>query len=283
MAPALSQIAREVEQRSLPGCVVSLFLDFDGTLVPIASDPAVPRLDVATREVLALIAGKPSFVTTIISGRAVEDLYTRIRIEGLIYAGNHGLEIFGRNLCFVEPVASSLREKLARLSEELAVKLYPVAGAFVEYKGLTTSVHYRQVSESEIAVVRDAVHNAVAAAGCFRAGTGRKVFEIVPSTNWHKGKAARWINRHNGADEENIVSIFLGDDTTDEDAFSTLTDAITVKVGGCQDTSAKYRLPSPEAVHAVLLHWLAGFGTLWQHPHSTALHLRTPCNTRTLL
>lgn len=40
--------------------------------------------------------------STIISGRAVKDLYSRIRVEGIIYAGNHGLGIFGRNLRFVE-------------------------------------------------------------------------------------------------------------------------------------------------------------------------------------
>jgi trehalose 6-phosphate phosphatase len=257
MMSALTQITSEVEKRCRPGGLTALFLDYDGTLVPIAADPATPQLDPQTRNTLSLIAGKQSFATTIISGRAVEDLFTRIRIGGLIYAGNHGLEIFGRNLCFVEPTAAALREKLAHLSEDLARMLQAIPGAFVEYKGLTTSVHYRQVLDAQVATVQDTVHSAVAASGSFRANTGRKVVEIVPRTNWNKGAAARWITRRLGRDEHDIVAIYFGDDATDEHAFSALTDAITVKVGGCQASSARYHVPGPEAVHE-FLQWLAG-------------------------
>jgi trehalose 6-phosphate phosphatase len=105
-----------------------LFLDFDGTLVPIEPNPASPRLDPATTETLTLISNRDFLVTTIISGRAVEDLYARIRLNGLIYAGNHGLEIFGRSLRFVESVASSRRKQLEQLCEQLAAQLRPIAG-----------------------------------------------------------------------------------------------------------------------------------------------------------
>jgi trehalose 6-phosphate phosphatase len=257
MIRGLEPIVAEVENRCRPGTIVSVFLDFDGTLVPIASDPAFPRLDAATRETLEQLSAKPQFFITIISGRAVEDLYTRIRIPTLTYAGNHGLEIFGRNLCFIEPTAVNVREKLERLSEDLAEKLKPIEGAIVEDKGLSVSVHYRQVSPEDVGAIQDAVREAVAGAGTFRSNTGRKVIEIVPPTNWNKGAAAQWITRHLGRDSNDIVSIYIGDDSTDEDAFSTLTDAITVKVGGCP-TRAKFRVPGPDAVHE-FLRWLARF------------------------
>lgn len=64
----------------------------------------------------------------------------------------------------------------------------------------------------------------------------------------------RWINNH--LDERPDLSIYLGDDTTDEDAFNVLTDAITIQVGGSAVTAARYRLPDPAAVHQFLL-WLA--------------------------
>jgi trehalose 6-phosphate phosphatase len=100
----------------------------------------------------------------------------------------------------------------------------------------------------------------VARAGkLFRVNQGRKVFEIVPRTAWHKGAAVRWINSHlsNGhLGKEEILSVYVGDDTSDEDAFRILPDAVTVKVGPALATCARYTLPDPSAVHEFLL-WLA--------------------------
>jgi trehalose-phosphatase len=255
MSGSLAHVISEVKDRIQSADWVSLFLDFDGTLVPIASDPMEPQLDADTAETLKLIATRGFLVTTIISGRAVEDLYCRVRLQGLIYAGNHGLEIFGHNLRFVEPLASSLRGRLEALCGELATELRSVEGALVEYKGLTASVHYRVVAKSDVPEIQAAVYGAVARHPTqFQVNKGRKVFEIVPRTNWHKGTAVRWINSNLG--EKPAFSIYLGDDTSDEDAFSVLPDAITIKVGGVPVTSARYQLPDPTAVHEFLL-WLA--------------------------
>jgi trehalose 6-phosphate phosphatase len=255
MSGLLAQVISETKDRLQSAHWVSLFLDFDGTLVPIAANPMEPQLDPDTAETLKLIALQGYLLTTIISGRAVEDLYCRIRVQGLIYAGNHGLEIFGRDLRFVEPLASSLREPLAILCRELAARLRPVAGAIVEHKGLTASVHYRLVSNFDVPEIQTAVYETVDRnAALFRVKPGRKVLEIVPRTNWHKGAAVRWINSN--LDERPDLSIYLGDDTTDEDAFSVLPEAITIKVGGSPATSARYQLPDPAAVHEFLL-WLA--------------------------
>lgn len=234
---------------------VSLFLDFDGTLVPIAADPATPRLDPATAETLKMLSSQVLVITTIISGRAVEDLYSRIRLEGLIYSGNHGLEIFGRNLCFVEPVAWSLRTQLGQLCDDLAARLQAFAGVIIEHKGLTASIHYRQAAKADFEEIQCAVQVSVASTGgLFHVTSGRKVFEVVPHTSWHKGTAARWINSQLG--EEDVLSIYLGDDTTDENAFRMLPDAITIQVGNMPITSARFQLPDPAAVHEFLL-WLA--------------------------
>jgi trehalose-phosphatase len=251
----LGQVISEVNDRLQSANWVSLFLDFDGTLVPIASDPREPQLDPATAETLRIISSQGCLATTIISGRAVEDLYRRVRLQGLIYAGNHGLEIFGRDLRFVEPLASSRREELGMLCRELAAKLQSVAGALVEDKGLTASVHYRMADHACLPQIQTAVYEAVARNGAlFRVNPGRKVFEIVPRTDWHKGAAVRWINSH--LEEKPDLTIYLGDDSTDEDAFNVLSDAITIKVGGSAVTGAQYLLPDPAAVHEFLL-WLA--------------------------
>jgi len=255
MHTSLAQVVSEVKGRVQTADRISLFLDFDGTLVPIAADPAAPRLDPATADTLNLLSTQDSLVTTIISGRAVEDLYTRIRLQGLIYAGNHGLVIFGRDLGFVEPAASARRQALEQLCEELSVALQPYEGVLVEFKGLTASIHYRQAEQSLLPWIETAVRSAVARMGAlFRLSPGRKIFEIMPRTSWHKGAAVRWINRHLG--EDDVLSVYLGDDTSDEEAFRVMPDAITIKVGGAPLTCARYQLPDPAAVQEFLL-WLA--------------------------
>ena len=250
-----ADLTSEIERRTPAAGLISLFLDFDGTLVPISGDPTAPRLDPAAAETLKMLSQSEALVTTVISGRAIEDLYARIRLDGLIYAGNHGLEIFGRQFRFVEPVAASRREALDRLCEELTLELQPFEGAIVENKGLTASVHYRMAADADREPIERAVYAATARNGAlFRVNTGRKVFEIVPRTNWHKGAAVAWINGHLTGKE--LLTVYLGDDTTDEDAFAVLPDAVTIKVGNAAATCARYRLPGPAAVHDFLL-WLA--------------------------
>jgi trehalose 6-phosphate phosphatase len=245
------QLVTEVEERIKTAELVSLFLDFDGTLVPIEADPASPRLDPGTADTLRSLLGRDSFVTTILSGREVEDLYCRIRVEGLIYAGNHGLEIFGRNLKFVEPGACASSKQLGQLCDDVAVELQSLAGVFVEFKGLTASIHYRRAAVSDRPQIEHAVREAVARTDrLFRINRGRMVLEIMPRTGWHKGEAVRWINNQLG--NGNVLAICLGDDSSDEEAFAVLPDAVTIKVGARGPTHARYQLRDPAAVHEFL-------------------------------
>ncbi|MGO4880449.1 MAG: trehalose-phosphatase [Bryobacteraceae bacterium] len=257
MSQPPADLASEIEARARSACTISLFLDFDGTLVPISGDPSVPILSPGAAATLRLLAGRHHLVTTIISGRAIEDLYARVRLQGLIYAGNHGLEIFGRQLRFVEPVASERRDALERLCEEIEAKVQPVPGTLVERKGLTAAVHYRQAAESSWPAIEQAVYSAVARRGAlFHINRGRKVFDIMPRTDWHKGAAVEWINSHLAG---KLFTIYLGDDVTDEDAFSVLPNDVTVKVGPVTATCARFRLSGPAAVQEFLL-WLANIG-----------------------
>lgn len=137
---------------------------------------------------------------------------------------------------------------------ELRAELRTVEGAIVEDKGLSASVHYRQATKADVPAIQAAVHAAIARYGAlFRVNPGRKVFDIVPRTDWNKGAAVCWINSH--LSETPALSIYLGDDATDEDAFSVLPDGVTIKVGAAP-TCARYRLPDPTAVLAFLV-WLA--------------------------
>ena len=64
----------------------------------------------------------------IVSGRDRADLQARVGIPGLIYAGNHGLEISGPGFVFVEPTAASQVEALQELAGSTDHKVQPITG-----------------------------------------------------------------------------------------------------------------------------------------------------------
>ena len=232
-----------------------LSLDFDGTLAPIDQNPGVVSMPAESRRALkTLEAGERSSVA-IISGRALADLRERVRMEEIIYAGNHGLEITGPGMHFVEPNAARRVEALEELTRHLQVRLRHISGVEVEGKVLTASIHFRRASAKSLAEVHRVVQDAVTpVVNLFQVTQGLKVFEIRPRVNWHKGLAVRWIKEALG--RRDALSIYMGDDVSDEDAFAALKEGITISVGRVSGTCAQYHLDLQESVQEFLV-WLA--------------------------
>jgi trehalose-phosphatase len=226
---------------------VLLFLDYDGTLTPIVERPLQARLNPSLRALLEALSGSRRLVVAIVSGRALHDLQARVGIANLIYAGNHGLEIEGRGLRFVQPQAAACRAELLELSDRLSRDLHPVAGVEIECKGLTTTIHFRRAREDQAgrisAIAREAVRGSNDRFVC---RAGKKSLEIRPRVNWHKGAAVRWIREKLAP--AGALSVYAGDDATDEDAFRALPEDITVKVGDSGSTAAKYHVTGPDEV-----------------------------------
>jgi trehalose 6-phosphate phosphatase len=232
-----------------------LCLDFDGTLAPFVDDPAQAGLPRKAHDALAALARHENVSVAIVSGRERADLQARVGIPGVIYAGNHGLEISGHGFIFVEPIATGYRNPLARLAADLTTRLQPLAGAFVEDKGLTLSVHFRQLAVADYEQVRSIVHAALASTSHpFVLSSGDKVFEIRPRVDWNKGNVVGWIKEQ--LHQPDAVVIYMGDDVSDEDAFAVLPGGITVKVGDASATRARYHVQGPAEVHR-FLDWLA--------------------------
>jgi len=256
MSRRLFDAMEEVGERVVRAPHLLLCFDFDGTLAPIAEEPALVCLSPHMRRVVLSLADHDGVSLAVISGRDRADLQTRVGIPGLIYAGNHGLEISGPGCVFVEPAAAARSAALKELAVDLADKLYPVAGAWVEYKGLTLSIHYRQVADADCAEVRRQVQAALASTEqLFQLTRGDKTYDIRPRVGWNKGTAIDWIREQLGLPD--TLAIYLGDDTTDENAFRALPEGITVKVGGPSATAARYRLENPAEVRR-FLEWVEG-------------------------
>src|SRR5215213_3997623 len=121
-----------IEQQIAVASHLLIGLDFDGTLTPIVGNPADALLAPAIRTVLAELASRPDTTVAIVSGRALADIQTRVNLDSLIYAGNHGLEIQGPRLRFREPSAILLSTLLSNISQELQTCMARFPGVIVE-------------------------------------------------------------------------------------------------------------------------------------------------------
>ncbi len=203
----------------------TLFLsDCDGTLTPIVSRPAEAILSSEVKEKLRALIEKPAFSMGIISGRSLSEIKAMVGIEGIYYAGNHGLEIEGPGLKLINPTAEATRGEMKDFARQFSAKLDSIEGVIVEDKGLSLSIHYRLVRKSEVNTVAEIFHQIASPLlreGKVRVTLGKKAWEVRPPVDWQKGKAVRTIMNEMRAflGCEQLQTIYLGDDTTDEEAF----------------------------------------------------------------
>lgn len=200
-----------------------LGLDFDGTLAPIVPRPEDAALLPASRDALDRLAARGDTHIALVSGRSLEDLRARVRLQDIFYAGNHGLEIEGPGVHRVHDEAAAARGTLELLAGHLRRDLASIDGVIVEDKGLTLSVHFRLVEdEAEMMRVRDAVHDCARGITGVRLTDGKKVVEIRPDVDWHKGRAFGFLRDTLESRFGRGPAVFIGDDRTDEDAFREL-------------------------------------------------------------
>ncbi len=253
--PHLLNVWPSISKQFLRADVSLLLFDFDGTLSPIAARPDLAVLSAETRDLLREAQFGDRYVLGIISGRSLVDLQERVGLDGLIYAGNHGLEIQGNGLDFLHPEASSLVEDMGRIYQELELELGSYPGVFGENKRLSLSFHYRQTPLEIVPQVEAGFHQAVAAAvenGLVKVTRGKQVLEVRPNLDWGKGRA---ISEIQAAHTEAQLTVFFGDDLTDEDGFAAVQESggISVMIGPAgQLTRAEYRLDSPQEVAETL-------------------------------
>jgi trehalose-phosphatase len=239
---------------------ILLLSDYDGTLTPIAPRPRDALLSPSVRVKLTTLAQKPVFSVGVISGRSIDELKSLVGIENIYYSSNHGLEIEGPGLRYIHPQAEAARATMKDLAAQLAAELANIDGVIIQDKGLSISVHYRLVAKGEEGLVEDIVHRLTAALrdeGKIILSSGKKVWEIRPPVNWDKGKAVEFIGHEIKANLKlsRLLTIFLGDDITDEDAFRVVCrpEGWAVYVGPeSKSSAAGYFLSSTAEVETLL-------------------------------
>lgn len=228
--------------------LMALF-DFDGTLAPIVADPDDAVILPRARDALRVLAQLPGATVGIVSGRSLSDLKPRIPVEGVILAGNYGLEVQGLGLGYVEPIGFLLEPKLAAIAAEIRKLLSAVPGLILEDKRLTMTVHTRGAAEEAARHVERVLEAVVRPDTGFMWRAALASFEIIPANGWNKGRAIEWMRKSLHLD--NAFTLFIGDDVSDEDAFEQLPDAVTIRVGG-PPTNARFTARSIEEIAALV-------------------------------
>jgi trehalose 6-phosphate phosphatase len=231
-----------------------LFLDFDGTLAPIADTPRKAALARGVKATLRRLAALSCCTVAVISGRRLSDVRAKVGLKGIIYAGSHGLEIKGPGITWKAKLSGRKREDIRKIFERLRETFAAEKGVLIENKGDIVSFHYRLVPRKKAAGVRKAFRAMMRPYVKRRdvvVEPGKMVYEIKPPVSWDKGKAVDLILRRRKAGR--IVPVFIGDDLTDEAAFRVLRGrGITIHVGNRRRTLARYRLNGTDGVARLL-------------------------------
>jgi len=237
---------------------VALFLDYDGTLTPIADRPEDARFGEDGRRGLEAARGAPHLDVTIVSGRSLDDVRAMVGVEGLTYVGDHGSHIEGPGLSYHH--AAAVRQAARLEQAALALEALGIEGAWVERKVSSVAYHVRGVRDAARAPATRRADAVLRKRG-LAILVGKAVIEGRPAGAWDKGQAVLHVLRaRHGVDwPARVRALYVGDDVTDEDAFRALRGigrTILVTAGGTAAGGADLELPGPDDV-AQLVRWLA--------------------------
>ncbi|HEX9375119.1 MAG TPA: trehalose-phosphatase [Actinomycetota bacterium] len=207
----------------------AVLLDFDGSLAEIAPRPEVAPAAPGAREAVRAVAARFGLVA-VISGRPTADLSNLLGVDGVRYVGLYGLE---------EEAGPGLPGDLVPLIERMAASL---PGTWVEDKGGSVAVHYRQALDGPAARERLLAELPPAAANAgLEVIEGKMVVELVPAGRPRKAGAVRRLI----GEFRPRAAMYAGDDEADLEAFEELgrsaafgVHAVRVAVAGPETPSA---------------------------------------------
>lgn len=214
--------------------------DFDGTLAEGSRDPAATRIVPLARASLRALAGiaarRPDrLAVAVLTGRAVSDAASRVRVGGIRYLGDHGLQTGTyRRGSRAERLATEYQaghERSIEPAERLATRVPELLGRppwlFVERKGPSVAFHVRQAEDR--AAARAAVETAIETVNLelpeheLAHYRGRTVVDLRPRSAGGKREALERLL----IDLRPATVVAFGDDSSDADAFAVLRAART--------------------------------------------------------
>ncbi len=232
VSPAATLVEALEPLRSDPSHAAVL-LDIDGTLAPIvrhADDAHVPE---ATRTLLIEIS-KRYGVVGCVSGRRAHAARQIVAIGSIAYIGNHGGELLRPAATHVElnPEVEAWGERVRAFARRAFTSEHQRLRVRTEDKQAIAAFHWRGAPDEEAAAAAVGEIAARAQEEGFVVHWGRKVLEVRPPVALHKGMGVTAllsapqeppvVDGHGVPEHLFSAALYVGDDTTDIDAFRAL-------------------------------------------------------------
>ena len=236
----------------------AVLLDVDGTLAPIvrhADDASVPEV---TRTTLIQISRRYALVGCV-SGRRSSIARQIVSIGTIAYVGNHGGEILypGGTEPEVEPEFARGGERVRAFRDAVWSDELDRLRVRAEDKDQIAAFHWRGAPHEDAAEEAVRAIAARAEAEGLAVHWGRKVLEVRPPKAVDKGQGIRRVLR----DADLDAAVYVGDDTTDIDAFHglrALVDEGRIGTAVCVGVRSEETPPALEQEADVLVDGTAG-------------------------
>lgn len=253
MKPGLCGAIDQLVNEHRHGGRLGLFFDYDGTLTPIVEHPSKARLDCATRRLLGQLGCQERVHLGVISSRTIDDLGQLSRLTDVHLAGAGGMEFEFRGRRVAQPEMARACELAAGLFARLQAQIGTIEGVWIENKGPTLTVHYRDADRQCIPSVEGL------ACGVLEAWTqefcverGPMAIEFRPRFAWNKAVALERIIHDLEIESPGVL--FAGDAENDASALEYVraSGGVAIGVGPEAPDVAVYRLAGPAELSALL-------------------------------
>jgi trehalose 6-phosphate phosphatase len=225
VSPAATLVEALEPLRSDPAHTAVL-LDIDGTLAPIVRHAADAHVPEATRTLLIEISKRYRLVGCV-SGRRAAIARQIVAIGSIAYIGNHGGELLrpGATRPELDPDLTAWSERVREFARRVYSPEHQRARVRSEDKDAIAAFHWRGAPDEQAAavLVREIAERAEQEG--FAVHWGRMVLEVRPPIALDKGLGVSALllsaaDANNGPPIKS--ALYVGDDTTDIDAFRAL-------------------------------------------------------------
>ncbi len=228
-------------------CMV-VFLDYDGTLVPIEDSPEKAKIPRSKKEFLKKIAR--NCIVSIVTGR---DMKSFSEVFGdvpndLFVITSHGYRIYkGDNMIWT--LGGCEIPDIAHFEKE--IKRY--RGALLESKDMGFAVHYRNLSEEDAKSLIVVVDKFLSVNPPVKVIRGKKVIEAIYCKADKGTGVSKLLELIGYGGEEEVI--YFGDDTTDLDGMREVKriGGRTYFVGEHKPKEADHIVSDPEKVYELLI------------------------------
>lgn len=218
VSPAATLVEALQALRSDPSRAAVL-LDIDGTLAPIVRHAAEAHVPEATRTLLIEIAKRYALLGCV-SGRRAHEARQIVAIGSIAYIGNHGGELLrpGASGLELEPEIEAWSARVRAFAAGVYTPAHQRLRVRTEDKQAIAAFHWRGAPDEPAAAAAVREIAQLAQEEGFIVHWGRKVLEVRPPVELHKGMGVRALLGGSPI----AAALYVGDDTTDLDAFAAL-------------------------------------------------------------